>query len=79
MKKVGYVTAHLPGADGEKGRSVLVGALLARGNGELAVKIDTLPLHMSEWKGWLNIVQKDTSPEPFSDDDPLRYQPGQGG
>lgn len=61
--------AFIPGDEKQAARYYTIGAAVTRGDGEIAVKIDSLPLASSRWEGWINLKPlKKGAAEPDDDE-----------
>ena len=55
MNKLGDAMAHIPGSKGAKSQYRKIGTVFKRDEGDLVIKIDTLPIPGSGWEGWVNV------------------------
>lgn len=59
LTKTGTVSAHIPSDSRKDSHYIRVGAAFTDEDGNVVVKIDSLPLSNSNWQGWLNIFPVD--------------------
>lgn len=80
QKKIGNVTAYLK-PPGKLGYSLKIGNVYEKDNGDLSLKIDSLPLNGAPWDGWCNIWRDDRvakTTEPKTDSFDQGYDPQDG-
>jgi hypothetical protein len=55
--KTGEYTDHATGQT--KGRWLRVGTVFRHDNGGLSIKLESLPIGMPEWQGWISVFRRD--------------------
>lgn len=60
--------AFIPGKEKQAARYYVVGVAVTRGDGEIAVKLDSLPLASSRWEGWINLKPVKGAPADIDDE-----------